>query len=123
MPASIVARPLALACLLALPLGACVQGSASPGAGRGAELASLVSRSIACRAGYPRASTLERFIASERERGATPDQIASARSAYVTVSEAETINQDIRPQACTPEERAALKERMVRVRDGRFDAL
>jgi len=118
-----VARPLALACLVALPLGACVSGSANPSASRASELASLVSRSVACRAGAPRASTLEKFIASEKARGATPDQLASARSTYVTVSEAETINQDIKPEACTPEERAAVRAKMTRVRAGDFSAL
>lgn len=122
MTVSFLARPLALACLIALPLGACVSGPANPTASRAAELAGLVSRSDACRAGAPRASTLERFIASEKGRGATPDQLASARSTYVTVSEAQTINQGIRPQACNPEERAALKEKMVQIRAGDFSA-
>lgn len=123
MTAPFLARPLALACLVALPLGACVSGPANPTASRASELASLVSRSVACRAGAPRANTLERFIAAEKARGATPEQLASARSTYVTVSEAETINQGIKPQACAPEERAAIKERMTRVRAGDFDAL
>ncbi len=123
MTTPFLARPLALACLVALPLGACVSGPANPSASRASELASLVSRSVACRAGAPRANTLERFIAAEKARGATPEQLASARSTYVTVSEAETINQGIKPQACAPEERAAVKERMTRVRAGDFDAL
>lgn len=118
-----VARPFALACLVALPLGACVSGPANPSAGRASELATLVSRSVACRTGMPRANTLERFIAAEKVRGATPEQLASARSTYVTVSEAETINQGVRPQACTAEERAAVKEKMARVRAGDFSAL
>jgi hypothetical protein len=118
-----VARPFALACIVALPLGACVAGPANPSAGRASELASLVSRSVACRAGAPRANTLERFIASEKARGATPEQLASARSTYVTVSEAETINQGIRPLACDAEERGAVKEKMTRVRAGDFSAL
>lgn len=122
MPAPFLARPLALACLVALPLGACVSGPANPSAGRASELATLVSRSVACRAGAPRASTLERFLAAERERGASPEQLASARSTYLTVSEAETINQGIRPQACDREERAAVKERMMQVRAGDFSA-
>jgi hypothetical protein len=117
-----VARPLALACLVALPLGACVSGPANPSASRASELASLVSRSVACRAGAPRANTLERFIAAEQARGATPEQLASARSTYVTVSEAQTINQGIRPQACPPEERAAVREKMTQVRAGDFSA-
>lgn len=123
MPCLPVARPFALACLVTLPLGACVSGPANPSSGRASELAGLVSRSVACRAGAPRASTLERFIASEKARGATPEQLASARSTYVTVSEAETINQGIRPQACGPEERVAVKEKMTRVRAGDFSAL
>lgn len=117
------ARPFALACLVALPLGACVSGYANQSAGRASELATLVSRSVACRAGAPCANKLERFIASEQARGATPEQLASARSTYVTVSEAETINQSVRPQACTAEERAAVKEKMARVRAGDFSAL
>lgn len=123
MTRSIVATPLALACLLALPLGACVSGPANPTAGRASELASLVSRSIACRAGAPRRDTLDRFLAAEAQRGATPDHLASARSTYITVSEAETINQDIRPQACSPQERTTLREGMARVRAGNFGAL
>lgn len=118
-----VARPLALACLFALPLGACVSQHANPSAGRASELASLVSRSVACRAGNPRASTLDRFIAAEKARGATAEQLAGARSTYITVSEAETINQDIQPTACEPDEWAALKGRMARIRAGQFDAL
>jgi hypothetical protein len=120
---TIAARPLALACLLALPLGACVSGPANPSAGKAAELAGTVSRAIACRAGSPRRDTLDRFLAAERQRGATDEQLASARSTYITVSEAETINQDIQPRACSPEERAALRDGMARIRAGRFDAL
>lgn len=123
MPAFSVARPLALACLLALPLGACVSQHANPSAGRASELASLVSRSVACRAGNPRASTLDRFIAAEKARGATQEQLAGARSTYVTVSEGETVNQDIQPRACEADERAALRDRMARIRAGNFDAL
>ena len=123
MTALSVARPFALACLVALPLGACVSGPANPSAGRASELASLVSRSVACRAGSPRASTLERFIASEKARGATPEQLASARSTYVTVSEGEMVNQGIAPEACAPEERAAVREKMTRVRAGDFGGL
>lgn len=123
MTCLILARPLALACVLALPLGACVSQHANPSAGRAAELASLVSRSVACHSGYPRTSTLDRFIAAEKVRGATPEQLAGARSTYVTVSEAETVNQDIQPRACAPEERADVKARMGRIRAGQFDAL
>lgn len=124
MPAPVAARPFALACLLlALPLSACVSGPSGPSASRAAEFAGLISRSVACRAGNPRADTLERFIAAERARGATPEQIASARSTYITVSEAETINQGIRPQACSSEERLAIREKMTRIRAGNFEAL
>jgi hypothetical protein len=124
MAASTSVRPLiAAACLIALPLGACVAQHANPSAGRASELASLVSRAVACRAGAPRANTLDRFLAAEKARGATAEQIASARSTYITVSEAETVNQDIRPQACGAEERAAVREKMSRIRAGQFDAL
>ena len=122
MTVPFLARPLALVCLVVLPLGACVSGPANPSASRASELANLVSRSVACRAGAPRASTLERFIAAEKARGATPEQLASARSTYVTVSEAETINQGIKPQPCGPEERAAVREKMSLVRAGDFSA-
>jgi hypothetical protein len=123
MPLPLPARPLALACLIALSLGSCVAGPANPVAGRAAVFATTVSRAIACRAGYPRASTLERFIAAEKAKGASDEQLASARSTYVTVSEAETINQSIRPQACGAEERATLRETMARIRAGSFDGL
>ncbi|AMJ59869.1 hypothetical protein [Bosea sp. PAMC 26642] len=117
------ARALALACLVALPLGACVSVPVNSTTGRATELATLVSRSIACRAGSPRRDTLDRFLTAEAERGATPEQIASARSTYITVSEAQTINQGIRPERCDAEERAGLKDRMTRVRAGSFEAL
>jgi len=118
----ITARPIALACLLALPLSACV-GAANPSAQRATELATLVSRSIACKAGAPKRDTLTRFLQAEEARGATAEQIASARSTYVTVSEAQTINQGIRPERCTAEERVAIGEKMSAVRAGRFDGL
>jgi hypothetical protein len=123
MTTPFVLKPLALASVLALSLGACVTPHANPSAGRASELASLVSRSVACRAGNPRATTLDRFIASEKARGATPEQLAGARSTYVTVSEAETINQGIQPVACEPDEVAQVRGRMVRIRAGDFDAL
>ncbi|PZU92483.1 MAG: hypothetical protein DI527_09085 [Chelatococcus sp.] len=118
-----VAPALAFACLLALPLGACVSAGANPSATRASELATLVSRSVACRAGAPRRDTLERFLADEKARGATPEQIAGARSTYLTVSEAEAVNQSVKPQRCDPQERAALRDRMGAVRAGNFDAL
>lgn len=121
MPSLSGARPAALACLLALPLGACVSTASNPSAIRAAEFASLVSRSIVCRAGNPRANTFEGFLAAERARGATPEQLAGARSTYLTVSEADTINQGIKPQACTSEEREAVKARMAKVSAGSFD--
>lgn len=118
-----LARPLALACLVALPLGACVTGPANPSASRASELASLVSRSVACRAGAPSRSTLDGFIAAEKARGATPEQLASARSTYVTVSEGETVNQMVRPKPCSADERAEVREKMTRIRAGDFSAL
>lgn len=113
------ARPLALVCLLAPSLGACVSVNVS--ATRAAALATTISRADACRAGAPRATTLERFLAGERERGATPEQLAGARSTYLTVSEAEVVNQSVRPRPCTPEERAQLRGRMQQIRAGQFD--
>lgn len=115
-------RALLLACFVALPLGACVAGHADTAAGRASLLATTVSRAIACKAGSPQRTTLERFIAAEKERGASDEQLAAARSAYVSVSEAETINQDVRPQPCTAEERAMLRGKMKDVRAGRFEA-
>ncbi|MET3892109.1 hypothetical protein ABIE41_003185 [Bosea sp. OAE506] len=123
MTASVPARALALACLAALPLSACVSGPANPSASRASELASVVSRSVACRAGAPSRSTLESFIAAEKARGATPEQLASARSTYVTVSEGETVNQMVRPKPCGSEERAEVREKMMRIRAGDFSAL
>lgn len=123
MPSLPAGRALALACLLLLPLGACIAGEADTSAGRASSLATTVSRASACRAGTPQRSTLERFLAAEMARGASSEQIAAARSAYVTVSEAEMVNQAARPQACTAEERAELKERMARIRAGQFDTL
>ncbi|CAN7444035.1 hypothetical protein [Bosea sp. LjRoot237] len=116
-------RALLLACFVALPLGACVAGHADSTAGRASALATTVSRAIACRAGSPQRTTLDRFIAAEKARGASDEQLAAARSTYVTVSEAEMINQDIRPQPCTAEERATLRGKMNDVRAGRFEAL
>jgi hypothetical protein len=115
-------RALLLACLLALPLAACVAGGGTS-AGRASALATTVSRASACQAGTPQRSTLERFLAAETARGASPEQIAAARAAYLSVSEAEMVNQAAQPRACTPEERAALKERMARIRAGQFDPL
>lgn len=115
-------RALPLACLLALSLGACVAGHADTSAGRASALATTVSRSITCKAGAPQRTTLDRFLAAEKARGASDEQLAAARSAYISVSEAETINQGVRPQPCTAEERAELKERMGRIRAGNFDA-
>jgi hypothetical protein len=115
-------RALLLACFVALPLGACVAGHADSAAGRASLLATTVSRAVACKAGSPQRATLDRFIAAEKARGASDDQLAAARSAYVSVSEAETINQDVRPEPCTAEERATLRGKMKDVRAGRFEA-
>ncbi len=114
---------LALFVALVSPLGACVSASGDTVAGRAAEFASTVSRASACRAGAPRANTLDRYLAAERARGANDDEIATARSTYVTVSEAEMINQSIRPTPCGVEERAALREKMQRIRAGSFENL
>ena len=123
MPRLHAARLLAPALILSPLLSACVAGPANPSAARSAELANLVSRSVACRAGNPRGNTLERFLASEAAQGATPEQIASARSTYLTVSEAKAVNQGVRPEPCTAEERAELKARMAPVRAGDFGGL
>jgi len=114
-------RALTLACILALPLGACVAGQ-DTSAGRASALATTVSRASACKAGTPQRTTLDRFLAAEKARGASDEQIAAARAAYVGVSEAEMINQGVRPQPCTAEERAQLRQRMGRIRAGNFDA-
>lgn len=122
MPSLPGARKAALACLLALPLGACVStASTNPSATRAAEFASLVSRSTTCRAASPNANTLEQFLAAERARGATAEQLASARSTYVSVSEADTINQGVKPQPCSADERAELKAKMAKVHAGDFE--
>lgn len=122
MPPAFAARLAALA-FLAPALSACVSTPSNPSSARASVLAGIVSRAGACHAGYPRASTLERFLESERERGATPEQVASARSTYITVSEAQTINQGVRPEPCTAEERATLRGQMNTVRAGRFETL
>ncbi|WP_089174737.1 hypothetical protein [Bosea sp. AS-1] len=123
MPLLPAGRALPLACLFALSLGACVAGQADTSSGRASALATTISRASACKAGSPQRGTLERFLATETARGASAEQIAAARSAYVSVSEAEMINQAAQPQACTAEERAALKERMARIRAGQFEQL
>lgn len=117
-----IGRALPLACLLALSLGACVAAGESS-SGRASVLATTVSRAIACKAGSPQRSTLDRFLAAEKARGADDQQIAAARSAYIGISEAEMVNQGVRPQGCTAEERAELKARMGRIRAGDFDTL
>lgn len=122
MPPAFAARLAALA-FLAPALSACVSTPSNPSAARASILAGIVSRAGACNAGAPRASTLERFLASERERGATPEQVASARSTYIAVSEAQTINQGVRPEPCTAEERATLRGQMNTVRAARFETL
>ncbi|RYE35061.1 MAG: hypothetical protein EOP23_02580 [Hyphomicrobiales bacterium] len=117
-----IARALSLVCLMAPLLGACVAHGESS-TGRASLLATTVSRAITCRAGSPQRTTLDRFLAAEKARGADDQQIAAARAAYVGVSEAEIVNQGVRPQACTAQERAELRERMSRIRAGNFDAL
>ena len=111
----------ALAGLCALALSGCVSSS-NPSATRAAALANLVARARPCRAGAPRATTLDQFLAAERGRGATAEQIAGARSTYVTVSEAQMINQAQRPERCEAAERSTLRTRMNAVRAGQFDA-
>lgn len=123
MNALAAVRLLAPALALLPVLSACVSTSSNPSATRASVLAGIVSRASACNAGSPRASTLERFLQSERERGATPEQIAGARSAYIAVSEAQTINQGVRPEPCTAEERATLRGQMNTVRANRFETL
>jgi hypothetical protein len=120
MPPRPIGRLLPLALLTPL-LGACVSGDSS--AGRASALATTVSRASACKAGAPQRTTLDRFLAAETARGADAQQIAAARAAYVGVSEAETINQAVKPRPCTAQERAELKQRMSRIRAGDFDSL
>ncbi len=119
----VLVRPLAVACLLGLPLAACVSGPANPSAARAAELATVISRAGACDAGAPGRRTLDQFLASEQARGVDPAQIAGARSTYLTVSEAATLNAIAQPKACTPQERAELRARMARIRAGAFDGV
>jgi hypothetical protein len=122
MPFATAARLAALA-LLAPALSACVSASSNPSSARASALADIVSRAAACNAGYASRNTLERFLDAERARCATDEQIASARSTYVTVSEARTINQGVRPEPCTAQERATLRGQMNTVRAGRFETL
>ena len=117
-----IGRALPLVCLMAPLLGACVAHDESS-AGRASALATTVSRAITCKAGAPQRTTLDRFLAAEKARGANDQQIAAARAAYVGVSEAEMVNQGVRPQACTAEERVELRARMGRIRAGDFDKL
>lgn len=122
MPALPAGRATTLACLVLLPLGACVSQQAESSAGRASALATTLSRATACRAGSVQRGTFDRFLAAEKQRGANDEQLAAARSAYVSVSEAETVNQSVRPQRCTAEERAELKARMTTIGNGTFDA-
>lgn len=122
MSPALAARLAALA-LLASALSACVSTSSNPSATRASALAGIVSRASACNAGYARRNTLDLFLKSERERGASAEQLASARSAYVAISEAQTINQSVRPEPCTAQERATLRGQMNTVRAGRFETL
>lgn len=122
MPAA--ARRAALA-VLAPALSACVASapSSTSSVAHASLLAGIVSRAAVCKAGYARAGTLDSFLQAERERGATQEQLSAARSAYVAVSEAETINQGVRPEPCTTEERQKLRGQMSSVRAGRFEGL
>lgn len=122
MAASTIARALPLAGLLlgAVALGGCV--SAGDSAGRASTLATTISRASACKAGAPQRTTLDRFLDSEKARGATPEQLSAARSVYIGVSEAEMVNQGVRPRPCAAEEREALKRRMAEIRAGNFEA-
>lgn len=122
MPSLPAGRALVLACFVMLPIAARAAHHADSSAGRASELATTISRASVCRAGTPQRATLDRFLAAEKARGASDEQIAAARAAYIGVSEAEMVNQDVRPQPCTAEERAELKERMARIRAGNFDA-
>jgi hypothetical protein len=122
MSPAFAARLAALA-LLAPALSACVSTPSNPSVARAGVLAGIVSRAAACNASYPRRNTLDLFLKSEQERGATPGQVAAARSAYVGISEAETINQGVRPEPCTAEERTTLRGQMNTVRAGRFETL
>jgi hypothetical protein len=117
-----IGRALSLACLLTPLLGACVAHGESS-TGRASTLATTVSRAITCKAGAPQRTTLDRFLAAEKARGADDQQIAAARAAYVGVSEAEMVNQGVRPQACTAQERVELRARMGRIRAGDFNTL
>lgn len=103
-----------------LVLGGCVAASGDSSSGRASALADTISRASICGAGTPRANTLERFLAAERAAGAGEEQIAAARSSYVGVSEAQMVNQTVKPEPCTREERAELRRRMQRIRSGEF---
>lgn len=123
MPSLPAVRLMAPALALLPVLSACVSTPSNPSAARATVLAGIVSRASACNAGYARRETLDRFLQAERARGATPEQIAGARSTYVTISEAQTINQGVRPEPCTAEERATLRGQMNTVRANRFETL
>ncbi|WP_186417443.1 hypothetical protein [Bosea sp. CS1GBMeth4] len=120
-----VAARRAVLALLAPALSACVANTpqSTSSVAHASLLAGIVSRAAVCKAGYARTGTLDSFLQAERERGATQEQLAAARSAYVSISEAETINQGVRPEPCTAEERTKLRGQMSSVRAGRFDGL
>ena len=120
MPLSLkAAAPVAAAVLACALLTAC--GPSNPSAARAAEFANVVSRASACRAATPSRTALDLFLKAEKAKGADEAQIASARATYISVSEASSINAAIKPEACTPEERAVLKERMAGFKAGKFD--
>lgn len=114
------AAPAAAAMLACAVLSGCV-GPANPSAARAAEFANVVSRASACRAATPSRTSLDLFLEAEKAKGADDAQIASARATYISVSEASSINAAIKPEPCTKEERATLKERMAGFKAGRFD--
>lgn len=103
-------------------LSACV-GPANPSAARAAEFANIVSRASTCRAATPTRALLDQFLKAERARGADEAQIASARATYISVSEARTVNEAVKPEPCAADERASLKTRMADFKSGKFDGL
>lgn len=107
----------ALACAL---LSGCV-GPANPSAARAAEFANVVSRASACRAATPTRTMLDQFLKAEQAKGVDDAQIASARATYISVSEASSVNAAIKPEPCSKDERASLKERMAAFKAGKFD--
>ena len=75
-------RALLLACFVALPLAACVAGSADTASGRASTLATTVSRAVACKAGSPQRTTLDRFLADP------PGEVPGTTMTYAGVADA-----------------------------------